>query len=75
MSMQLDRTHVVIRLRTLSEIGDLSMVMIRRYPKALLVGFLLGALPWCLANAALLSWRDDYAVPGSGCVRAPTDLG
>ncbi len=54
--MQLDRTHVVIRLRTLSEIGDLAMVMIRRYPTALLIGFVFGALPWCLANALLLSW-------------------
>jgi hypothetical protein len=54
--MQLDRTHVVIRLRTLSEIGDLAMVMIRRYPTALLVGFALGALPWFIANALLLSW-------------------
>lgn len=54
--MQLDRTHVAIRLRTLSEIGDLAMVMIRRYPKALLVGFMLGALPWMVANALLLSW-------------------
>jgi hypothetical protein len=54
--VQLDRTHVVIRLRTLSEIGDLAMVMIRRYPTALLIGFVLGALPWCLANALLLSW-------------------
>lgn len=54
--MQLDRTHVVIRLRTLSEIGDLAMVMIRRYPSALLIGFALGAAPWAIANAALLSW-------------------
>ena len=55
-AMQLDRTHVVIRLRTLSEIGDLAMVMIRRYPKALLVGFAVGAFPWFIANALLLSW-------------------
>ncbi len=54
--MQLDRTHVVIRVRTLSEIGDLAMVMIRRYPTSLLIGFALGALPWFIANAALLSW-------------------
>ncbi len=54
--MQLDRTHVVIRLRSLSEIGDLALVMIRRYPSALLVGFALGALPWVILNAALLSW-------------------
>ena len=32
------------------------MVMIRRYPSALLIGFALGALPWVIANAALLSW-------------------
>ena len=38
------------------KIGDLAMVMIRRYPLALLVGFALGALPWAIANAALLSW-------------------
>ena len=54
--MQLDRTHVVIRVRNLSEIGDLAMVMIRRYPAALLIGFAAGALPWAIANAALLSW-------------------
>ncbi|QDT02947.1 hypothetical protein K227x_13260 [Rubripirellula lacrimiformis] len=54
--MQLDQTHVVIRLRTLSEIGDLALVMIRRYPAALLVGFVLGALPWAILNAAILSW-------------------
>ena len=54
--MQLDRTHVVIRLRTLSEIGDLAMVMIRRYPTSLLIGFVIGALPWAITNALLLSW-------------------
>ncbi len=54
--MQLDKTHVVIRVRTLSEIGDLAMVMIRKYPSALLVGFLAGALPWIVFNAAALSW-------------------
>lgn len=54
--MQLDKTHVVIRVRTLSEVGDLALVMLRRYPSALLVGFALGALPWIIMNAALLSW-------------------
>ncbi len=55
-TVQLDRTHVVIRLRTLSEIGDLSLVMLRRYPSALLVGFLFGALPWMLIDIAVLAW-------------------
>jgi hypothetical protein len=54
--MQLDKTHVVIRLRSLAEIGDLALVMIRRYPAALLTGFVLGALPWAVANALLLDW-------------------
>ncbi len=54
--MQLDRTHVVIRLRTLSEIGDLSLVMLRRYPSALLIGFIAGALPWALLDIAVLAW-------------------
>ena len=54
--MQLDRTHVVIRLRTLSEIGDLAMVMIRRYPASLLIGFTAGAAAWAIANALLLGW-------------------
>jgi hypothetical protein len=54
--MQLDRTHVVIRVRSLSEIGDLALVMIRQYPQALYIGFVSGAILWALANAALLSW-------------------
>lgn len=54
--MQLDRTHVVVRLRTLAEIGDLAFVMIRRYPASLLIGFAIGASVWAIANALLLSW-------------------
>lgn len=54
--MQLDRTHVVIRLRTLSEIGDLALVMIRRYPSALFIGFAIGAAIFAVANALLIGW-------------------
>lgn len=54
--MQLDRTHVVVRLRSMSEIGDLAMAMLRRYPAALLVGFAAGAIGWAIVNAILLSW-------------------
>ena len=54
--MQLDQTHVVVRLRTLSEIGDLAMVMIRRYPASLLIGFTSGASVWAIANLLLLGW-------------------
>jgi hypothetical protein len=54
--MQLDKTLVVIRGRSFSEIGDLTLMVVRRFPQALLVGFTLGALPWILLNALLLSW-------------------
>jgi len=54
--MELDRTHVVIRKRMQTEIADLALVMIRRYPSALFVGFTLGALPWAVGNAVLLGW-------------------
>lgn len=40
----------------MSEIGDLAMAMLRRYPSALLIGFTAGACGWALANAALLYW-------------------
>ncbi|KAA5543700.1 hypothetical protein FYK55_10930 [Roseiconus nitratireducens] len=54
--MQLDQTHVAVRVRTLSEIGDLALVLLHRYPTTLLVGFTLGALPWIVADGLLLYW-------------------
>jgi len=54
--LQLDRTHIVIRARTLSEIGDLAMILIRNYPAASILGFLAGMLPWMLMNFALIGW-------------------
>lgn len=54
--MQLDQTHVVIRVRTLSEIGDLALTMIRRYPEAFFQVFFIGALPWIVLNTAALGW-------------------
>lgn len=54
--MQLDRTHIVIRARTLSEIGDLAMILIRSYPAASIVGFIAGMLPWMLMNLLLIGW-------------------
>jgi len=54
--VQLDRTHVTIRVRTLSEIGDLALLMIRRYPHAFFHAFFLGAFAWIVANAILLGW-------------------
>ncbi|MEM0925164.1 MAG: hypothetical protein AAGJ83_03930 [Planctomycetota bacterium] len=54
--MQLDQTHVAVRIRTLTEIGDLALVVINRYPGAIALTFFLGAIPWIICNAALLSW-------------------
>ncbi|TWT52439.1 hypothetical protein Pla22_00630 [Rubripirellula amarantea] len=54
--MQLDQTHVVVRLRTVSEIGDLTLIMIRRYPSALFIGFALGAFAWALMDLLVLGW-------------------
>ena len=71
--MQLDQTHVVIRLRKFTEIGDLSLIMIRRYPGALLIGFGMGAIGWAILNTLLLGWipweesiygLDDEAASG-----------
>ncbi len=54
--MQLDQTHVTVRVRKLSEIGDLSLVLLHRYPSILLVGFFVGAIPWIFLNMILLYW-------------------
>ncbi|MEM6980910.1 MAG: hypothetical protein AAF539_14715, partial [Planctomycetota bacterium] len=54
--MQLDRTHVAIRARTLSEIGDLALRMIRQYPSAYLTVFWLGAIGWAILDVAILGW-------------------
>lgn len=61
--MQLDQTHVVIRARTLTEIADLAMVLIRAYPSAAIFGFAIGALPWAIANYFLLSYipLDEFS--------------
>jgi len=54
--VQLDRTHIAIRARTLSEIGDLAMILIRNYPAASIFGFVAGMLPWMVMNWALIGW-------------------
>ncbi|KAA1258883.1 hypothetical protein LF1_14070 [Rubripirellula obstinata] len=54
--MQLDQTHVKVRLRTMAEIGDLALIMVRRYPAAILVGFATGAVFWALLDLLVLAW-------------------
>ncbi|WP_153558390.1 hypothetical protein [Roseimaritima sediminicola] len=54
--MQLDRTHVKVRARSLAEIGDLSLLLVRRYFGALAIGFTLGVLPWAILNFLLIGF-------------------
>ena len=58
--MQLDQTHVVIRLRKFTEIGDLSLIMMRRYPEALLVGFVIFVIVIGVVVFVLLSHGQTY---------------
>ncbi|QDV70302.1 hypothetical protein Poly24_40220 [Rosistilla carotiformis] len=54
--MQLDRTHVVVRPRSNSELCDLTLLLMRQYCIPLCVAFLAGVLPLALMNAALIGW-------------------
>ena len=49
-----DQTHIVIRLRKFSEIGDPSLPMIRRAGST--IGFTMGAVGWAILNTLLLGW-------------------
>ena len=52
--MQLDKTRIAIRERYLLEILDLALQVIRGHGLALLVTFVVGALPFALLNAWLI---------------------
>lgn len=54
--MQLDQTQIVIRARSLGEIGDLAMMVAHRFPGPTMFAGLLGALPWALVNLLLIGW-------------------
>lgn len=54
--MQLDQTHVKVRLRSMAEIGDLALVMVRQYPGPLALSFATGALFWALTNLLVIGW-------------------
>ncbi len=54
--MQLDRTFIAIRKRTLIELWDLTLQVLRRHFFALAILLLVGALPWFLLNFALTWW-------------------
>lgn len=60
--MQLDRTFIGIRQRSVLEVWDLTLLVIRRYFGPLFWLFLIGALPWIIINHLLTMWMvsDDY---------------
>lgn len=72
--MQLDQTRLVMRPRSMSEVGDLTLAMLRCYPRLIFQRFVLGAGLWALLNLLLLSWipirewrlglNDDEAIFG-----------
>lgn len=54
--MQLDQTHLVMRPRRMSEIGDMTLAMLRHHPQQALVDFGTGALLWAILDIAILAW-------------------
>ena len=53
--MKFDKTHIQIRSRTESELLDISLHIIRRFPIPILLAFLVVAIPLLLINDLLLS--------------------
>jgi len=54
--MQLDQTQLVMRPRSLSEVGDLTLAMLRSHPRLILTWFVVGAALWVVLDALLLAW-------------------
>lgn len=54
--MQLDQTHIVIRQRRLPELADLAVLLIQRYPRPLLLSWILGMMPLAIINGLLTGW-------------------
>ncbi|MEZ6087066.1 MAG: hypothetical protein R3C05_03330 [Pirellulaceae bacterium] len=54
--MQFDRTHVVVRPRSASELFDLSLLVLRRYFVPLSIAFATGAVPFAIINFLLIGW-------------------
>lgn len=57
--MLLDKTRVVIRQRSWSEIMDLSLLVVRQRALPLAFWLVAGALPFVILNAVFLNWYDD----------------
>jgi hypothetical protein len=56
--MQLDKTRIVIRERTVLEIMDLGLSVVREYFKPLVQALLLGAVPFALLNFWMIAWME-----------------
>ncbi|MGC6442180.1 MAG: hypothetical protein ACON4H_05915 [Rubripirellula sp.] len=54
--MQLDQAKLVMRPRSMSEVGDLTLAMLRTHPRSIIIGFLTGAAIWVAMDLALLAW-------------------
>ena len=69
--MQLDETRVTIRERSLLEIFDLALHVLKEFWRPIVITFGLGALPLALLNDALLKgalvdWLGDFEYDGVG---------
>ena len=63
--MQLDRTNVAIRERTLLEICDLAMQVVRGFSPTLLVMLAVGILPLAIVKRVQLGWMVEDLTTGS----------
>ena len=54
--MQLDQSQLVMRPRTMSEVSDLTLAMLRSHARLILLGFMIGSSVWILLDLLLLSW-------------------
>ncbi len=69
--MQLDQTHIVIRRRSMLEILDLSIHVLRDHLWAFMILLGIGILPWMVFNYFLLNWMisgENEAAPGMSIV-------
>jgi hypothetical protein len=61
--MKLDQTFISIRKRSVSELFDLALTVVRSHWRSLLILLVLGAAPWILLDCVLL-WQLMHFGPG-----------
>ena len=67
--MQLDRTRIAIRERSLLDILDLSLRVVAAYPGPLLLATLLAVGPLMVLNAGLIGWMPTEGDDPSSVAR------